>query len=106
MSELDKLTQKWQQEHTRRFAKHLGQYYAAVGKLQAECKHTKTHWMQELDKEGNYKEGLFKRCFICGKTVEKLDATDEVVEVVMKAFDDAVEAHKSSQEAKKPEGSQ
>jgi hypothetical protein len=94
MSELEKLTFKWQREHSRRFTKHLGKYYKAVDKLQAECKHEKTHWMQELDKDGEYKKGLFKRCFICGATVEKLDADNKFIDVAMKAFDDIIEANR------------
>jgi hypothetical protein len=104
MSEFDKLTEKWQREHSRRFTKHLGQYYAAVDKLQKECKHEKTHWIQELDKQGNVTDGLFKRCFVCGVNVQKVDADDKTIELALKAFDDSVEA--SIQFISKQEGKQ
>jgi len=66
-------------------------FESEVKELQETCKHEKTHWMQELTKEGDFKEGLFKRCFVCGATVQKFDANDEAIEVAMKAFDGAVE---------------
>jgi hypothetical protein len=94
MNELDKLTERWKREHSRRFNKHLGQYYAQVGKLQAECTHKKTHWIQELNKDGTFKDGLFKRCFICGGTVDMISISEEDIEYLLNCFDASVEMKK------------
>lgn len=92
MSELDKLKFKWQKEHSRRIIEHLCQYYEAVDKLQKECKHNRTHWMQELDKQGNIKEGLVKRCLICGSNIQKVEGTkEEIIEEALHAFDMIIE---------------
>jgi hypothetical protein len=91
-SEVDKLF-KW---HAKRLDKLNTKFYVTLDKLQKECKHEITHWMQELDRSGCPKAGLFKRCFVCGATVEKLDASDEAIEVAMKAFDGATELLKAT----------
>lgn len=91
-SKVDELF-KW---HAKKLDKLNTKFYVTLDKLQKECKHERTHWMQELDRGGYPKAGLFKRCFVCGATVEKLDAPDEAVEVAMKAFDGATELLKAS----------
>jgi hypothetical protein len=80
------------EDYTKKLDKLNTKFYVTWDKLQKSCKHEKTHWMQELDKNGNYKGGLFKRCFDCGVTVTKIDGPDEVIESALKAFDDVVEA--------------
>jgi hypothetical protein len=94
MSELEKLEMDYQTDHAKLFTTLLGSFYNRVDKLQKECKHEKTHWMQELRKDGSFKEGLFKRCFVCGVTVETLALKDSVIEVLMKKFDVSVEQKK------------
>jgi len=94
MSELEKLTFKWQKEHSKRFTKHLGQYYAQVDKLQKDCKHEKTHWLQEIAKDGTFKDDLVKRCFVCGANVEKFTVKIDVIEQIMVNFDKDVEQKK------------
>lgn len=67
-----------------------------LGKLQAECKHEKTHWMQELNPDGTFKEGLYKRCFICGSTVEVFcSATPEFIENILNDFDSSIESQRA-----------
>ncbi len=102
MSALEELTFKWQREYSRRFTKHLGQYYKAVDKLQAECQHEKTHWIQELVKDGTFEEALVKRCFVCGKNIDKLEADSVFIETVLNEFDASVERRKALTNADKP----
>ncbi|MDD5240026.1 MAG: hypothetical protein PHH61_06225 [Candidatus Nanoarchaeia archaeon] len=67
-------------------------FYVAWDKLQKTCQHANTHWMQELDRKGNYKEGLFLRCFDCGATIRTLSEMEtETINSAMKAFDDTIE---------------
>jgi hypothetical protein len=48
--------------------------------------------MQELDRKGNYKGGLFLRCFACGSTIRTLSEMEaETINLAMKAFDDIIE---------------
>ena len=97
MSELNKLTQKWQQAHSRRFTKHLGQYYKAVDKLQKECKHEKTHWIQEIAKDGSFPEDtLTKRCFVCGANIDKFNVGVKLAEHFLTVFDKNVEEAKAA----------
>lgn len=93
------------QDYTKKLDKLNTKFYVAWDKLEKKCKHEKTHWMQELDKKGNYKGGLFKRCFVCGKTLEKLPEIEiETIDLAMKAFDDAVNASlNNSKETKSQE---
>ncbi len=72
------------------------EFFKTLVKLQNECKHEHIHWMQELAKDGSFKRGLFKRCFVCGATLETLDANPEVIEQLLKVFDDAAEKVKAT----------
>ena len=98
MSEFVKLKEKYQI-----LSQSMNIYFKAtfdseVKELQENCKHDKTHWMQELTKEGDYKEGLFKRCFICGATLEKLDTgRPEFIDELCNQFDLNVENRKQAQ---------
>jgi hypothetical protein len=91
MSEFLKLKEKYQTMNQAMNVYFRATFDSDVKELQETCKHEKTHWMQELTKEGDFKEGLFKRCFICGATIEKLEANDKAIELAMQAFDNAVE---------------
>jgi len=92
MSIVDGLVNKYQKRVQRLQIK----FYADLGKLQIECKHEKTHWMQEICHDGSFKKGVFKRCFVCGATVETLEITDSYKEQLLGKFDAEVELKKLS----------
>jgi hypothetical protein len=96
MTEQERLVDALFEWHAKKLDKLNTKFYATLDRLQKDCKHERTHWMQEIDKAGYPKAGLFKRCFICGATVEHLDASNEAVEIAMKAFDGATELIKAS----------
>lgn len=102
MSEFVKLKEKYQTMNQAMTVYFRATFDSEVKELQESCKHDKTHWMQELTKEGDFKEGLFKRCFICGATVEMLEVPNEAIEVAMKAFDGATEIIKASLNCENP----
>ena len=87
MSAMDELVRKYQSKSQ----KQLARFFLELGTLQAECKHPKTHWMQELTRDGSFKEGLYKRCFVCGSTVERVDVNASNREQLLLVFDEAVE---------------
>jgi hypothetical protein len=79
-------------DYTKKLDKLNTKFYVAWDKLQKTCQHANTHWMQELDRKGNYKEGLFLRCFDCGVTIRTLSEMEtETINLAMKAFDDTIE---------------
>jgi|SRR5208283_5059866 len=91
MSEVDKIIEKYQKKHQRLERNLQIKFYTEIGKLQIECKHEKTHWMQELTKEGKLKNGLFKRCLICGSTIDTLEnevASEECLTIFDKKADE------------------
>lgn len=92
MSELEKLMTKYEKKRQ----KALVNFYSELGRLQIECTHKKTHWIQEIQKDGSFKEELYKRCFVCGATVENLSISDDVKEEFMNKFDSEVELKKQS----------
>ena len=96
MSETESLVDALFKWHAKKLDKLNTKFYATLDRLQKGCKHESTHWMQELDRGGCPKSGLFKRCFVCGATVEQLDLSDDALEVAMKAFDGATELIKAS----------
>ena len=92
MCEVEKLMAKYE----RKRQKALVNFYSELGRLQVECTHKKTHWIQEILKDGSFKEELYKRCFVCGATVETLSMSDDVNEELMNKFDSEVELKKQS----------
>jgi hypothetical protein len=94
MSELDKIVEKYQKKYQCLERKLQVAFYSDIGKLQIECKHEKIHWMQELKKDGSLKDGLFKRCLICGSTVETFDTENSFREELLIKFDNEVEVKK------------
>jgi hypothetical protein len=94
MSELIKLQEKMQAKREIFGKKFLKQYLLAVGTLQAECKHRKTHWIQEIKSDGTFKVGLFKRCLRCGSTVDTYYPKPEFIENILNNFDREVEVQK------------
>ena len=96
MSELIKLQLEFTQKDEKRRIKTLKEFYLAVGKLQHDCKHKKTHWIQELSKNGSFKEDeLYKRCYVCGSTIETLKVTGAQREMFLNNFDADVEQQKA-----------
>jgi hypothetical protein len=66
-------------------------FYIKLCKLQSECKHELTHWVQEITQEGYLKQGLFKRCYICGFTIDRFDTDLEFQNQLLNEFDYHVE---------------
>ena len=94
MSKLVKLEQKFSTKAEETREKQLLAFFKAMGELQFNCKHEKTHWIQEISKEGIFSVALYKRCFICGSTVEKIDLKTETQEQILVQFDSSVEQAK------------
>ena len=92
MSLRDKLIAKYQLKYLKMQVNLAGD----LEQLQTDCKHEKTHWMQELKSDGSLKGGLFKRCFVCGKTLETFDCAAEVAEKLVGLFDCEVEKVKKA----------
>ncbi len=101
MSELTKLHSEFIKKNEKRQLKIFKDFQRAIIELQLNCKHEKTHWMQEIDREGKFKDGFFKRCFVCGATVDHIDVSDEEKEKLMQIFDEAAEKHKTSTDVPK-----
>jgi hypothetical protein len=90
MSEVD--FDKLFTDYTKKLDKLNTKFYVTWDKIQKACTHKNTHWMQELDRKGNYKNGLFLRCFDCGITIRTLSELEiETINLAMKAFDDTIE---------------
>lgn len=92
MSAVDGLVNKYQKKVQQLKIK----FYTDLGKLQIECKHEKTHWMQEIRADGSCDKDLSKRCFICGSTIETLEVIDSFKEQLLDKFDAEVELKKLS----------
>jgi hypothetical protein len=94
MSELKKLKEAYHAKCEVYSHRLLQGFLEKMGKLQAECKHKHTHWMQEINSDGSFKEGLFKRCLICGSTVDTFYTKIEFIENILNNFDERVEVQK------------
>lgn len=83
--------------------KALAKFYLQLGTLQNEiCKHEKTLWLQEIGKDGELKEGLFKRCLNCNSTLATIDDL-EAIKKLLADFDKACEIQiNSKKETDKP----
>jgi hypothetical protein len=90
MSEFVKLKEKSQNIRLAMDVYLRATFESEVKELQEACKHEKTHWMQELNKEGDFKAGLFKRCFICGATLDSFE-DEKLSELAMDNFDKVIE---------------
>ncbi len=101
MSELRKLKDEYHQKCVEKSRKMLLTFLIKMGELQTECKHELTHWMQELAEDGTIKDGLFKRCFVCGFTIETFNVSADIVKALLSKFDKDVEEQKLL-EANKP----
>jgi hypothetical protein len=97
MSEYQKLKNEYHKKCEVWSQKLLKDFMEKVGKLQVECKHPVTHWMQELNTDGSFKEGLFKRCYVCGATVDTLDIDESFINLLLDEFDENCEDEKRLQ---------
>lgn len=76
-----------------------------MAQLVQNCPHNKTHWIQELTKEGVLTEKIFKRCYLCGYNIEEIELNDnEFLEKILSDFDKAVEEKKLSLTQKESKG--
>jgi hypothetical protein len=75
----------------------ISDFIIAWGKLVENCKHEKTHWIQEVDSMGNFHNDLVKRCYVCGVNIDTLeDVEKEFVEKLLANFDKSCEKKKAS----------
>lgn len=78
----------------------LKKFFLQLGTLQNDiCKHKKTQWLQEIDKDGELNEGLFKRCLNCNATLSSIKDDPEFIKKVLTDFDKACEEKKASLES-------
>lgn len=98
MSERAKLMEEFIYRHNR--AVTMSDFIIAWGKLVESCKHEKTHWIQEVDNEGNLRNDLVKRCYICGTNIDELIVEKVFVEKLLKDFDKACDKKKAFQLSK------
>jgi len=99
MSEKAKLIDEFAYRHLRNLT--MSDFIIAWGKLVERCKHEKTHWVQEMDSEGNLHNDLVKRCFVCGVNVDVIQNEKEFVEKLQHDWDTACEKKKNSLHSKK-----
>lgn len=97
MSERRKLEAKWEMETYRGHTVYPKDMIIQLGKLVENCPHSKTHWIQEIDREGEFKDKLFKRCYLCSFNIDELEAEPEFVENLLGAFDRSCEEKKAEQ---------
>lgn len=100
MSERKKLEEKWLLEQYKGCTVLPKDMIIELGKLVEQCPHNKTHWVQELDSEGVFKNKLFKRCFLCGFNIDELDVDEEFREGLLSDFDKRCEEKKLLVKAK------
>ena len=91
MSDIVKLEEMFQEKYRLLTADLQKEFILAIGEIKGNCKHKYTHWLQEIDREGNFKNPVFKKCFDCGSVLEIYDANPIFVEKILKQFDRAVE---------------
>ncbi len=94
MSERIKLEQSWKERLSNGEKLTAQDMVIEVGKLVEKCPHNKTHWVQEINREGEFSNKLFKRCFLCGFNIDELDVEPEFLEHVLANFDVSCEAKK------------
>lgn len=104
MSEIVKIEKEIQEKANKLSAKLYKELIFKIADIRAECKHEKMHWIQELNKAGHYKNGLFKRCFVCGLTLDTFDSTADIMEQILYAFDIHVEQKITESKQSKPFG--
>lgn len=105
MNDYMKLREEYTNNLCKANDKELGRYFKKLDVLQKElCNHEKARWLQEIDKDGEFKDGLFKRCMNCGLTLDTIAAPPEKIEELLKQFDAGAEALKASLDNNKTDG--
>ena len=94
MSERKKLYDKWKIEEYRGHIVWPRDMIIQLGKLVESCPHNKTHWIQEIDREGEFTDKLFKRCYLCGFNLDELEVEPEFLDQLLAAFDKSCEEKK------------
>jgi len=94
MSELIKLKQEYDEHMDKVYRKALAVYFTKLGIVQEECKHEKTHWIQEIATDGSLSTELRKRCYVCGLTVDTLNLDKDALEAILIAYDKNIEFEK------------
>lgn len=72
-------------------------FVIAMGKLVENCKHEKTHWLQEIHPDGTFSTVVVKRCFVCGCNLEFLEVDEQFLERLLGDFDKSCEEQKRMQ---------
>ena len=94
MSERYKLQKDWELRAIRGIKITPVDMIIELGRLVENCSHSKTHWIQEMTREGILTEKLFKRCYLCGYNIDELEAEPEFVEELLTIFDKSCEEKK------------
>jgi hypothetical protein len=94
MSELVKLEEEYRKKGNKIGAKLYKEFLFKMVTLKADCEHKKTHWLQEMNREGVLSEKLVKRCFICGQNVEEITFDKAISEQILNQFDCNIEQQK------------
>lgn len=94
MSERAKLEERFIEKYTNHYT--MSDFILAWAHLVETCKHEKTHWIQEVDSNGDLKGDLKKRCYVCGINLEILDVPKYFIEKLLSDFDKACEKKKAS----------
>jgi hypothetical protein len=74
-----------------------------MAKLVEQCPHNKTHWIQEMTREGILTDKLFKRCYLCGYNIDEMEAPQPFVDLILAEFDSQCEREKERQTLAKKE---
>jgi hypothetical protein len=106
MSERQKLEENWKMRSLRGETLTAADMVMEMGKMVEKCPHDKTHWIQELSKDGEFTNNLFKRCFLCGFNIDELRVEPEFVEQILTDFDKSCEEKKISNNILKVEQKQ
>jgi hypothetical protein len=94
MSERRKLEESWKLRSLKGEHVTATDMVIEMGKLVERCTHNKTHWIQEINQDGEFSNKLFKRCFLCGFNIEELNVEPEFVEQILTDFDKSCEIKK------------
>jgi hypothetical protein len=96
VSERQKLEESWKMRSLKGEHVTPTDMIIEMGKLVEKCPHDKTHWIQEINKDGEFSDNLLKRCFLCGFNVDELNVEPEFIEQILTDFDKSCELKKVS----------
>ncbi len=94
MSDRKKLEQEWQNRILKGEKVTAVQMVIELGKLAEKCPHDKTRWLQKIGSDGSLSGNLFKKCLLCGFTIDELNAEPAFVEQLLDDFDQKCEEQK------------